>query len=208
MDMAALKPFLGENAKYIDPLNTTKVSGDIRFVDGAIVAKNANLAVRGDSLTVDFKGDVDLTDAPIVNGTLNADITDVSIVEPFLAEPIKGLDQVKTVNVQADMSAADKGFTAKTLTAKVTGPALTADFNGSAAYSDVVSANGRFNANISNIAAFKEFVPEGTKGLENVQTATATGNVNVQDKSYKVSGLDAVVKGPELDVTFKGDAAY
>ena len=207
-DMAAFKPFLGENAKYVDPLNSTKISGDIRFVDGAITAKNTDLAVRGDSLSVDFKGDIDLTDAPIVNGTLDADISDLSIVEPFLSEPIKGLDAIKTINVQADMRAADKGFTAKTLTAKVTGPALTADFNGSAAYSDVVSANGKLNSNISDLSAFKAFLPEGVKGLEIVQAANVTADINVLDKVFSAKNLDATIKGPELDVNFKGEAAF
>jgi len=207
-DMAALKPFLGENAKYIDPLNSTKISGDIRFVDGAITAKDTALEVRGDSLSVDFNGDVDLTDAPIVNGTLNADITDLAIVKPFLKEEIKGLDAIKTVNVQAQMSAADKGFTAQTLTAKLTGPALTADFNGSAAYSDVVSAKGRVNANVSDISAFKSFLPEDIKGLENVQTATVSADIDVLDKVFSAKGLDAKVKGPELDVSFNGEAAF
>jgi len=207
-DMAALKPFLGENAKYLDPLNTTKISGDIRFVDGAISAKNTDLTVRGESLSVDFKGDVDLTNTPVVNGTLDADISDLSIIKPFLDEPIKGLDTIKTVKIQADMSAADKGFTAKTLTAKVTGPALTADFNGSAAYSDVVSANGRVNANVSDISAFKAFLPDDVKGLENVQTANITANIDVLDKIFSAKDLDANLKGPELDVSFNGQAAF
>ena len=207
-NMAPLKPFLGENAKYLDPLNSTKIAGDITFIDGAITAKDTQLAVRGDSLSVDFDGDVDLTDAPIVNGTLDADISDLSIVKPFLTQEIKGLDAVKTLNVKAKMNAADKGFTAQTLTAKLTGPALRADFDGSAAYNDVISADGRIDANISDLAAFKAFLPEDVKGLENIQTIDLSSNINLLDKAIKANDLDAKVKGQGLDISFKGQAAF
>ncbi|MEP1229706.1 MAG: AsmA family protein [Litorimonas sp.] len=206
-DMAALGPFLGENAKYIDPLNTTKVSGDIRFVDGAISATNTKLAVRGDSLTVDFDGDVDLTDAPIVNGTLAADITDLSIVRPFLTEDIKGLDSIKTVNIQADMTAADKGFTAKTLTAKVTGPDLSADFNGSAAYGEVITASGRATANILNPVNLAAIFAPDLAAAKVLGATEFTGDITYEGDNISAKNVKLKTGGEYLSADFAGDFA-
>ncbi len=204
-DMAALKPFLGENAKYITPISTTKISGDIRFVDGAITAKNADLAVRGDSLSVDFKGDIDLTDAPIVNGTLDANISDVSLVEPFLTEPIKGLDAIKTVNIQADMSAADKGFTAKTLTAKITGPDLTADFTGSAAYNDAISANGRASANLQNPAKLAAIFAPDMAAAKVLGATDFTGDITYSGENITANNATIKTQSEYLTADFTGN---
>jgi len=204
-DMAALKPFLGENAKYIDPLNSTKVSGDIRFIDGAVTSKNTDLAVRGDSLSLDFKGDIDLTDSPIVNGTLDADISDVSIVKPFLETPIEGLEAIQSVNIQAQMRAADKGFVAESLSAKVLGDDLDVNFEGQAAYNETATATGRATANIKDTAKLAQIFAPDVTAAKVLGSTEFTGDITYAGDNITANNMTVKTQSEYLTADFAGN---
>lgn len=204
-DMSALGPFLGENAKYIKPLSSTKIAGDIRFVDGIISAKNADLAIRGESLAVDFKGDASLGDTPVINGAFEADIKDVSIIKPFLIEPIEGLDQVETANIKAQMRAADKGFTADTLSAVVAGPNMRANFQGSAAYSDSPSAQGKLTANISNPGALAAVFAPDVAAAKVLGPTDISADITYAGENISAKNLTVKTASDFLSADFTGD---
>ena len=71
----------------LPPLNDVTASGDINF-DGKADFPNIDAKAAGDGFNVSYLGQLDLRDGLSGQGKATANVTDMSIIDPYLKEPI------------------------------------------------------------------------------------------------------------------------
>ena len=208
-DMAAIKPYLGENAQYIDPLSSASLAGDIRYENNVISAKQANITAKGDGLDVNFTGDATLAETPQVTGQINAKLANMAAIKPFLtAETAKYITPLSAVNLSGNVNSNGTVHSISGSDIAITGKGLNAVYKGDARYDGAPTATGKLNLDISDMSVIKPYVPEGVNGLEHVKTLKLNAALKAKDKGFTAETLTANVTGPDLDGSFTGTASY
>ncbi len=207
-DMASIKPYLGENAQYVTPISQTDFSGDFRYEGKTIAAKNADIKILGDKLNMTYKGDARFDGAPSASGALILDISDMSVIKPYLPEGTKGLEHISALKMNANLKAKDKGFTAETLTAEVKGPELDGKFTGTAGFDKVVTADGNFTAKLSDPAKLASTFAPDIKGAAALGLTEASGKLALNDKDIWVQDMKLSTDGSNLKASYDGNVIY
>ena len=207
-DMKALVAFIPKEIPYSDLLNEGKLSGDFAYDGDKLAIKNSDLSAKGNLLDAAFKGDatVYLSDEtpPSIAGRVSADVTDVPALAKVLEQDIKGIDLVQTANLTADLTAKEKGFLAKNISAKVTGDGLTAAYEGQADIGDDITTQGSFTANAQNLPNIVRVLELELEQEVVVNTADVSGQVNYAKDVIDVTLDKADVTGQNLAASYQG----
>ncbi|WP_371397158.1 AsmA family protein [Fretibacter rubidus] len=207
-DIPALIKLLPEgtlpNAAYATLADTVTLSGDYRYDGTTLSATNADISVDGKTLTARYKGDAIVSDTPVLNGSVSADIRDMATLAKVLDQQIDGIEVLRTAKLDANFASEGDGFRATNIKASAQGPDVTANFTGSSAYNDTLSLDGGFTADVKTIAsvvsALKLDVPQAAA----LNSAKAQGTVKVNGKTIAVTLSNADVSGDNITANYVG----
>ena len=112
----------------LPPLNTVSASGDINF-DGKADFPKIDAKAAGEGFDVSYQGQLDLRDGLSGQGKATAKVTNLSIIDPYLKEPIEALSAINAFDIAGDVSLAKESYAFSNMTANVTGPDLTTSYS-------------------------------------------------------------------------------
>jgi len=142
-------------------LAKASASGDIDF-DGKANFPKIDAKATGNGFDVAYLGALDLRDGVSSQGKANAKLTDMSVITPYLKEPIEALTAVN-------------------------GPNLTTTFIGDATYDEDVSATGRFDAAVGNLPALLKQIGQDQPDAAALKRVNATGNIALEGKKVALT---------------------
>jgi len=208
-DVAALTAFIPQEIKYAELLNAGKFSGDFSYDGAQVTAANSDIQLEGDLFKASYEGDakISLTEAdvaPVFSGRVSADVNNVPALLKAVEQNIDGAELVKTANVTADLSAKDKGFIARNLTAKVSGDNLDGSYEGEADIGDVITAKGDFTASITQIPAAVKALKLEIEQEVIVDSADLAGRLSYSEDLIDVTLSRADVAGDNLNGSYQG----
>ena len=203
-DIAALKAFLPDTS-YLDAVGTASFRGKVDYAGQAVGWEDGSVSVEGPAGTVSFDGDARYDGAPVLNGRIRADITDMQALKPFLTQDIQGFDRLRTATVDAVLNAeGTDAFSITTAKVSVAGPDVSANYEGTGRYQEDLSLRGRFAVDVSNPAGLAaEFAPDA-KGVDMLGPVRASGTLALDGTDYDLTDLTASTDGELLSGRFAG----
>lgn len=203
--LAALSP---TEIPYVDLLNSAKLSGNYNY-DGTIIkAKDADISAIGQDFKGVFKGNATLSETPIFDGQVELDAQNIAALAKEFDQDIKGLSLLRTVKFSADLARQGSGFKATNINAAITGDGLSGNFKGAGQFDETVSAKGTFNADVKSISNKLAILEIDAPQAKILQAITASGTLDMTDKTYRVTNLDTNIIGDGLSGNYKGSATY
>jgi len=203
--LAARLP-LPENVK-IPALTSLSSIGQIDFDGDSFAVSGLDFKAAGESIAVKYAGDLNLTETPTAKGAFDISLTDMSIIAENLETPVEGLDALSEVMAKGDLDWTDKGIALPKLSSTLLGPDLSVSFDGSASYTDTISAAGQFESKLGDPAKLaQKFAPDLTQASL-LGPTEISGLLNLVDGKANVSSLSATTKGEAITGSFTGDVA-
>ena len=203
-DMAKLAALSPKEVPYADVVSSAKLSGNYGYNGSVLSAKGADISAIGQSFTASFKGDATLAETPVFDGRIELDAKDVAALAKKLGQDIKGLDLLSTVNMSADLAGQDTGFTASNIKADLKGEGLSGTFNGAGAYGESMSAQGNFTADVASIPQLIAALEMDLPQAKAVQSLNASGAVDLQGETIRLSDVNAKADGGLINGTYTG----
>ena len=191
----------------LPPLNDVSASGDINF-DGKADFPNINAKAAGDGFNVSYAGQLDLRDGLSGQGQATANVTDMSIIDPYLKEPIEALSAINAFDVVGDVNLTKDSYAFSNMTANVSGPDLTTSYSGSAKYADDLSAQGSFDTAIGDLPAFLNRIGQAQPDAAALKRVTAKGNLALDGKKVTLTNLAANTSEGAANGQFNGNLTY
>lgn len=204
-DVSALIDLVPAEVPYGDLAQTVKLSGDYSF-DGKILrAKNASIAAKGESFEGRFEGNATLSDTPVLDGKVDANVSNVPALLAALEQDVKGAELIQTASLSADFASQGDGFTAQNINAKANGEGLRAEYTGTGAFAkDDVSIAGTFDVQADDPSAITAALDMDIPEASLVGVTKATGDVNFKNNVTTVSNLIASTKSDVIDGEYTG----
>ncbi len=208
-DVAALVALVPQEVKYAELLNAGTFSGDFAYDGAQVTAANSNIKLEGNLFEASYAGDAKINlaqadVAPVFSGRVSADVNNVPALLRAVEQNIDGAELVKTANVTADLSAKDKGFIARNLTAQVSGDNLKASYEGQADIGDVVTAQGDFTASIQQLPAAVKALKLEIEQEVVIDSADLAGRLSYSEELIDVDLSRADVAGANLSGSYQG----
>ncbi|WP_162143753.1 AsmA family protein [Hellea balneolensis] len=205
-DMAKLTALSPKEVPYADIVSRAKLSGNYGYDGAVLTAKGADISAEGKRFNAAFKGDATLAETPIFDGRVELDSQDVAALAQKLGQDVKGLSLLSAVNLTADLAGQDTGFTASNINADISGDGLSGTFKGSAIYGEALSAKGDFTADITSIPQIITALEMDLPQAKAVQDLKASGTVDMQGDTIRLSGVSAKTDGGIVSGQYKGGA--
>jgi len=206
-DVAKLKQFLPEsipNQNYLSLANSVDISGQYDFDGKILKANGAKIQISGDDIDLKYSGNATLAEKPVLDGNIEAKVTNVKKIANILEQDIQGLETISALDFRADMQAQGQGFVANNVDAKVTGTGLQASFKGQGNYQDSITLNGPFTAKIDNLpsllTAFGQDIPQANI----VDSLNTSGNLSLNGEDFKADFDALKINGETLTANYTG----
>ncbi len=204
-DIQALQRLAPETLPYIELLNRVKSDGQFAFVDGVFSASDADIKVTGDGLSVDFKGNARLADTPVLDGTLNASMTQFSKLTPYLPENTPSLASLQKVDTKAVLTGTPEGFVAKDIIAALKAEDFSADFKGEATVKgEDISLRGQYQADAQNLSQLAQTANIETPYAALIGTLQSNGTISLNNAVIALSGMTAKAENGSINGNFTG----
>lgn len=205
-DMGKLIALSPKEVPYADIVSRAKISGNYGYNGTILTAKDADISAEGESFNAAFKGDATLAETPVFDGRIDLDADNVAALAQKLGQDIKGLSLLKTVKMSADLAGQETGFTANNIDADISGDGLNGTFKGSGSYGDTLSAQGNFTADLASIPQIIAALDMDLPQAKAVQSLNASGSVDMQGETIRLSGVSAKTDGGIVSGQYNGGA--
>ena len=203
---AAIQTLSPKEIPYLGLLNSLKAKGNFSQVAGLINATDTDIEATGDSLNGRYTGSATLGQTPVLNGETNFKITNFAALKPYLPENTPNLDMLQSLDGKASLSGTANGFTAKSVEANLKGNDFSAQFDGTADYSEAgIKANGKFTTDIQNTASLTQAAKIESPYAALLSKLKATGQISYSPNNISVSNLDATVSEGAVNGSYKGN---
>ncbi|MEP3655035.1 MAG: AsmA family protein [Litorimonas sp.] len=192
----------------IPALNSVSANGEISHNPSATKLPSLEILAKGEGIETSFAGEVDLAEGASSSGAFSAKLDDLAIIQPYLDEPIEALDVLSAVNSQGNVQWSGNKFTLTDLQSAVTGPDLTASFNGKAVFNETLSITGSFDGETADLPALAQNAGLSQPDAAALKRVSAKGLLNFVDGKATVSNLTAETSEGLLTGQYKGDLTY
>lgn len=205
-DPGAIQNLSPKEIPYLGLLNTLKAKGNFSQVAGLIKATDTDIEAEGDALNGRFTGSATLGDTAVLDGETNFEITNFAALKPYLPEDTPNLDMLQSLDGKASLSGTTDGFTAKSIEANVKGKDFSAQFNGTADYSEAgIKANGTFETDIQNASALTTAAQIESPYAALLSKLKASGQVSYSPDLISVTNLEATASEGAVNGSYKGN---
>ena len=206
-NIAALAKKVGQDIKGASLLYTLKLSADLAGQDKGFKASNIKADVKGEGLSGTFTGAGAFTDSMAATGNFTADIASVPKTIAALEMDIPQAKAVQSVKASGTIDMQGETILLSNLDAKTTGGLVNGSYTGGANLSDPISAKGDFTVDIASVAetiiALEMDIPQA-KAVESIK---ASGTIDMQGETIRLSGLDAKTTGGNVSGSYTGGAS-
>ena len=210
-DVAGLRAALGDlvpDQPALSALSRAAVAGTVSYAGDDYALESGYVELEGPALSARFDGSARYNGAPVLDGRLEAQVSDAQALADLLPEPVPGFELLRTASVRADLGAdGTDAFTLRNVDAKAAGDGFAADFAGAGRYADALSLDGTFNARADDPARLARLVAPDVKGAGVLGATEASGRLAMAGPDITVTELEATTQGERLQASYKGRAA-
>lgn len=208
-DPQAIQELSPQDIPYLGLLNTLRTNGNFSQVAGLIKASETDIEATGDAVNGRFSGSATLGETPIINGETSFEITNFAQLRPYLPEDTPNLEMIRSLQGQATLSGTAEGFTANSVEIDVDGADFSAQFNGTANYSDAgITANGLFESDIENASNLANSAEIESPYAALLSKLKAKGQVSYSPNGISVSNFEATASDGAINGTYAGNIGF
>ncbi len=189
-------------------LTSVSSQGRLELDAKAIAFPTIEADIKGDGINASFSGAADLGEGAESTGQFSAKLDDMTILRPYLEEPIQALNVVSAVDVKGDVKWIGNEFDMSNIKTSLSGPDLTASFTGDAAYRSALSLIGNFEGGSDNFAKLVETAGITQPDAAAVKRVNAGGTIALTDGIAKLSNVVATVSEGFVNGQYAGDITY
>jgi|GEM_PF-860155 len=207
IDVAELTSLSPIDLPYVSIAQSGKIKGNYRFDGKVLSAKSANIDIVGDEFTAGYKGDVTLAEKPVFSGQARFSSSDISRLADTFEFDHPGIKLLKTVALTTDLSAIEGGFSAKNLSAELSGDDFRTSFSGSAVSTDIITANGDFDGSGKNLTAMLDTLGIDVPQIALLGEAQATGKLSYDGQDISLSSITASARNGAVNGSYTGSVS-
>ena len=207
-DMSVIAPYLETPIDALNLLSAVTTKGKVAYGPNSTKFSALEVTAQGSGIEASYDGSVDLSEGATSTGAFAAKLDDVSVIQPYLDEPVDALNALSSVNAQGNLAWIGKQFTLTDILSAVTGPDLKANFNGSATYHEGLSLTGTFDGETGDLPAVIETAGLSQPDAAALKRLTATGQLSFAEGNAQVSEITAVASEGLLNGRYSGDFSY
>ena len=192
----------------IPPLTGLTAKGDVTYGPNMTTLPKLEVAAVGQGLDVSFNGSADASGELNASGDFSARLDDMSVLNPYLEEPIEALNLVETVEANGTLNLQGSDIDITGLSSQLSGPQVNAKFNGAASFDDALTLSGSFSGETPDFAALVETAGLSQPDAAALKRVSATGNVNLANAIVTLTDLTASAADGLVNGDFAGKISY
>lgn len=192
----------------IPDLTSVSANGEITYNPSVTKLPSLQFSAEGEGVEASFTGKVDLSEGATSSGTFSAKLDDLTIIQPYLDEPLEALNALSAVNSEGNVQWSGNQFTFTDLKSSVTGPDLTASFNGKAVFDETLSITGSFDGETANLPALTRSAGLTQPDAAALKRVSAQGQLVFADGNAAISNLTAETSEGLLTGQYNGELNY
>lgn len=202
---------------------TVKIDGDVVFNDQPATLKltldSPRKFLDGEgapvSLTLktdftDITADGEFTESPDIAFNLNVegDVSDMSKLLSYVPQDIPAATLIDTAKLSGTYMYDGSRLSAQNADISAKGQELDVAFSGNATLSETPVFDGKVNLDAQNIAKIATVMNLDMPGVDLAQTVKFSADLAAEGKGFAARNIDAVLKGQDIDASFKGTGAF
>jgi len=192
----------------IPPLTGLTAKGDVTYGPNMTTLPKLEVAAVGQGLDVSFNGSADASGELNASGDFSARLDDMSVLNPYLEEPIEALNLVETVEANGTLNLQGSDIDITGLSSQLSGPQVNAKFNGAASFDDALTLSGSFSGETPDFAVLVETAGLSQPDAAALKRVSATGNVNLANAIVTLTDLTASAADGLVNGDFAGKISY
>ena len=198
---------LPENLE-IPAFSRLSAKGDISYGPNVAKLPKLDLTAEGVGLNVSYIGSLDASKDLTANGRFTAQLDDMSVIAPYLEEPVEALNAVSSVSAEGNVARIGKQLSLTNIQSVVSGPDLKASFTGDASYNESLSLTGTIDAETDDLPAVIQRAGLSQPDSAALKRITAKGQLTFVNGEAQVSNLTADASDGLLNGQYSGDFSY
>lgn len=192
----------------IPALESFAASGKLGFVSGIFDVSELATNVQGEAFDFEYSGTATAGKTLAADGSFTANLSDTTIVSPYLQAPVPALDAIDTLDAKGRVKWNGQSFDVSDLNANVSGALIEGQFDGIAATGDTLSGTGVFEIATPNLAGLVKVAGLDQPDAAALKRVVATGTVSLEGDRLDASGVSAQASDGALNGSFEGDILF
>ena len=192
----------------LPPLTGLNAVGDMFYAPNQTRLSNLDVSANGKGLNLTYTGSVDASEDVKANGTFTVNLSDMSVLSPYLKDPIEALNAVSELKADGAMNWNGSRLELSNLTSQASGPDFEAEFTGRVNYDEALSLDGKFKGDTSDLAKLVTSTGLDQPDAVAMKALAASGDLIIAGNTVTVSGLSATAKDGFVNGEFTGTLSY
>ena len=208
-DMSIVTPYLKTPIEALDLVNTVEAKGTMDWNGTRLNLPAINGSFQGTELSAAFTGSGSYEDTLAISGDFEARTDDVSVLTPYLKEPIEALNVLKTIDAKGTADWNGTRLNLAALNSSITGSQVNASFNGSGSYEETLALTGSFTGETPNLDSLLKEAGISQADAAAVKRITTSGNISLTNNSQvTLSDFAATASEGFVNGQYNGQVGY
>jgi len=204
--IAKLNQALGIDNPYSALTETAKLKGALSFDGVNLTAKNADVMMRSDMITTNFKGDFSAGTSPSASGDLDVNIANPNGLQKALGFNYPQAAALNTVTFSSKLSTNGTVTQGSNVALRIKGDQIDAGYNGNFTFDKALSLDGNFNAAITSVnTLMAELGMSAAAGADIIGDFSVKGRAAGLIDKLSLTGLEFKTEGAHLTARYDGD---
>ena len=190
-------------------LGESTASGQVNFSDDTLDIKIENASARGDNLSVNYAGDIDMN-AGVVSlaGKFDSEIKDMNGLSDSLDIESPYAAAIGQVTAAGDISGTPENLSISNFDAQTSNGQINGSYSGNAkvAGDTGFSLDGKFTGDIPSLIALAETTGTDLPYARSIGKVTTAGDISGNSGGFKFANMQIDLSQGELNGKFKGQA--
>ena len=180
----------------------------------AVSLENADIDLSTTAGALRFAGSAAYAGQPVIDGQLEADVTDAQALRPLLPESVPGFERLRTVTLSAELESPDgKTVAIASADLQAAGQGFAATLSGSGRYDGALRFQGPFTASTPDAGALLRGLELDTDPAVLADAAVAgavkaSGTLDLDGARVTATGLDVTSESDVQSARYTGTVAY
>ena len=204
--VAALLSALELDIPQAAAVKAANLKGNISYAEDNISLTGLDVSTSGGAVTGSYKGAANLRGKDIdADGVFSLDIPSVANASQIAGLDLSAANAVGTLSGSGTVQLEGKNYALSNLDFNTSGGAVAGSYQGAASMQgDYVTADGRFDVNIPNVAEANRIADLKIDAANAVGSLTANGSIKMAGKDISLSNLSAQTNGEVINAGYNG----
>lgn len=189
-------------------LTSLTANGEATYSPTVMRMSDLKFGATGTGIEIAYSGALDLSEGATNKGQFSANLEDMSIIEPYLEEPIDALNALSSISSKGDIEWSSGQFSASNLEAIAKGSDLSLEFIGSAAFTDALRLNGDFEGETDDISKLVKMAGLDQPDAAALKRLYAKGRIALADGKTTLTNLTATASEGHLNGDYSGEISF